>query len=94
MFYEDDLPSILKDFGETAILEGGGEVTVIFDNEFAAAVPIDAEIETASPKAYGRTSDLEDLAHDDTIEIRGTTYYVKGIHPDGTGMTTLILAKT
>jgi len=93
IFREDDLPSFLQDFGETAILEGGGEVTVIFDDEFVAASPLDQEVESTKPQAIGLSSDLEGVEHETTIEIRGVTYRIVGIHPDGQGMTTLILTK-
>ena len=93
VFREDDLPTFLADFGETAILEGGGEVTVIFDNEYAAASLLGIEVESANATVTGLTSDLEELEHEDTIEIREVVYTIKGIHPDGQGLTTLVLAR-
>jgi hypothetical protein len=93
IFRQDDLPGFLTDFGETAILEGGSEITVIFDNEYSAATLFERDVESSAPTAMGLTSDLEDVVHDSTIEIREITYRVIGIQPDGQGMTVLILAR-
>lgn len=93
IFREDDLPGFLTDFGETAILEGGSEITVIFDNEYSAATLFERDVESSAPTAMGLSSDLENVVHDSTIEIREITYRVIGIQPDGQGMTTLILAR-
>ncbi len=90
---ENDLQSFLQDFGETAILEGGDEVNVIFDNEYVAASLLGVEVETANATATGLTSDLENLVHENTVEIRGVTYRIVGVQPDGQGMTVLILAR-
>jgi len=93
IFREDDLPAFFSDFGETAVLEGGGEIQVVFDDEYVAAAPMGQEVESSSPQAIGLSSDLENVTHDTTIEIRGVTYRIIGIHPDGQGMTTLIVAR-
>lgn len=93
MFYEDDLADFLKDFGESALINGGTEITVIFDNEYAMAVPMGADIESSKPIATAVSSDVENLSHEDTLEIREVVYKIVGIHPDGTGFTTLILSE-
>lgn len=38
-----------------------------------------------------RTADVSSARHGDTLAISGTTYIVRGVRPDGTGMTTLWL---
>ena len=92
MFYDDDLPVFLKDFGKTAILEGGGEATVIFDNEYAAATLLGQDVASSQPMVIGLTSDLGELAMGDTIEIDETTYMISDPpQSDGQGMTTLLL---
>ena len=94
IFKEGDLSEFLKDFGETAILEGGDEVNVIFDNEYVAAALLGQEVATSQPMATGLTTDLENVSAGNTIEIRGITYTVsEPPHPDGTGMTVLILKR-
>ena len=70
-------------------------INVIFDNEFSAARTIgDIEIEAAGPQALCKTSDVSAAVHNDTLVIGGVTYYIKGIEPDGLGVTTLILSKS
>jgi len=93
-FGEADLQTFLSDFGETAILEGGDEVSVIFDNEYVAASLLGIEVATSDPMAHGFTSDLGELKIEDEIEIQGVVYKVKEPpHSDGTGFTTLILKR-
>lgn len=92
MFYETDLAGFLQDFGEPAIINGK-EVTVIYDNEFKMAVPMGADIENSSPTAIALSSDVEGLAHGDSVEIREVTYKIVGIKPDGTGFTVLVLSE-
>jgi len=94
IFKEGDLSEFLKDFGETAILEGGDEVNVIFDNEYVAAAPLGQEVATSQPMVTGLTTDLENVSAGNTIEIRGIIYTVSDPpHSDGQGMTVLILKR-
>lgn len=92
MFYETDLAGFLQDFGEPAIINGK-EVTVIFDDEFKMAVPMGADVESSSPSAIAMSSDVEGLAHGDTVEIREITFKIVEIKPDGTGFTMLVLSE-
>lgn len=93
MFYEQDLDEFFTDFGETAILADGTEITVIFDAGFKEALPMDISIESTKPTATVKTDDIEGMVHGNTMEIRGTIYMVVGIQPDGTGITTVILSE-
>jgi hypothetical protein len=92
LFYEKDLAGFLQDFGEPAIFNGK-MVTVIYDNEFKMAVPMGADVEGSSPTAIALSSDIDGVAHGDTVEIRETTFKIVGIKPDGTGFTVLILSE-
>jgi hypothetical protein len=65
----------------------------IFDNEYAE-VEIEAGVPISStrPGFMCRTADLPSGAEpEDTIVISGTTYNVRAIKSDGTGMTVLLL---
>ena len=70
---------------------------ILFDDEFANVVE---NLESASPEAMCRTTDLpSDIAHGNELvfyDFQGTkrTYKVRGIEPDGQGMTRLILSET
>ena len=86
-------------FDEAAVYTPSGgqakSIQVIFDNEYQAAQfrQADAEIESSGPRATCRESDVAGVAHGDTLQIRGTTFSVVEVHPDGTGLVILILSK-
>lgn len=99
MIESDDTLSFFfstNDFATTATFAPfiGPEVTItgILDNPYLAA---DAggivEFSSTSPTFMTKTSDLPDLAYGDTLEIGSTTYMIREIMPDGTGITTLAL---
>jgi hypothetical protein len=92
MFWEDDVAGFFSDFGEPAILKDGTEIKAIFDNEYALAEPMGVGIESSHPMVAVKSSDVEETIHGDTLEIREVTYSIIGIHPDGTGITNLILS--
>lgn len=86
-------------FDEEAIFTPTGglarTIPVIFDNEYQAAQfkGADAQIESSGPTATCRDPDVAGVAHGDTLEVRGVTYSVAEVHPDGTGLVVLILSK-
>lgn len=82
-----------KDFAQSATYTpAGGQaktINCIFDDAFAAV----QGVESSDPQVLVKDSDVIDVKHGDTLAVAGTTYKVRGIHPDGTGITTLILSK-
>jgi hypothetical protein len=87
----------VNDFGVSATFTRGATVTTIsgiFDNDF---VEVDAggviPFAMQQPRFLARTSDVSAAVEDDTLVISGTTYKIKVVQPDGTGMTNLILEK-
>ena len=86
-------------FDEVAVYNpSGGQgrtIQVLFDNEYQAAqfTQADAQIEGSGPRATCREGDVAGVAHGDTLSIRGITYSVAEVHPDGTGLVVLILSK-
>jgi hypothetical protein len=52
------------------------------------------QVECERPLLVCRTSDVSSVAHDDSLTTGGVSYLVKGIQPDGTGITTLVLEET
>lgn len=70
-------------------------VRVIFDSPYQAAqfAQAETEIEASGPRATCREAEVAGVAHGDTVQIRGVTYSVAEIHPDGTGLVILILSK-
>ena len=86
-------------FDEEGIFSPSGgsprPIRVIFDNEYQAAqfAQADAEFESSGPRATCRESEVAEVAHGDTLTLRGTTYTVTEVHPDGTGLMVLILSR-
>lgn len=84
------------DFGTAATYrpQVGGPQTVngIFDAPFRAA-ELEAEVgvETTSPTFACRTADLPHPEHGAVLSVDGTDYVIVGVHPDGTGVTLLML---
>lgn len=69
-------------------------VVGIFDAEFAAVdLQAGVEVESTRPQFMCRTADVAAAAHGETLVIGAITYTIRGAHPDGTGVTTLILEK-
>jgi len=63
-------------------------VTAIFDHEYVAVENIEGE----RPVLTCRTSDLPaGLVNGDPVVVEGVDYTVASIHPDGTGVTLLVL---
>jgi len=75
-----------EEFGVAATI-GGGTVNGIFDNGYVAEL----DVESTRPTFTCATADVSTVAHGDSITISGTAYTVRGIEPDGTGVTTLVL---
>lgn len=85
----DDLDVFLDPdagFGVDATVDGIS-VEGIFDAEYVESL----EVEETAPALLCKTSLISTAAHGDTVVIAGVNYTVKGIKPDGTGLTLLIL---
>ncbi len=65
----------------------------IFDDAYEGINAATGEIESTDPQVIVKASDVSGLGHGDTMIISGTTYYVTGIHTDGTGLKTIILSR-
>ena len=61
----------------------------IFDHAYAE--PIDGVAEGARPVFTCAAASVPNAAHGDTLTIAGTTYKVRGVQPDGTGVVLLVL---
>ena len=69
-------------------------VNGIFDD---GHIPVDAggevRFESTAPTFLCAAADVPTVAHGQTIVINATTYTIRGVHPDGTGMVNLVLEK-
>ncbi len=76
-FYGDE-------FGVSATYTHGGTpatITVIFDRAGAIVSVGGMEVQTATPTARCKTSDVSSATRGDTLVISGTTYYVMRAEP-------------
>ncbi len=93
----DQLAPFFTDFAVDAVYTPSSgtasTIKVIFDNKSMDIQVEDGSFEFSGPQAICKSSDVSSAAHNDTLVIGGVTYYITGIHPDGTGLTTLILSK-
>lgn len=89
----EDREAMLADFGIVVTLPGATTITGILDSGYLAVDVEDTEVESSEPVLTCRTIDVSALTHGSQLTISGSSYYVRGIQPDGTGITTLILDK-
>jgi len=69
------------------------EILAIFDSPYSLSNPAGIGFESAAPACTCMSTDVEDVTDEYSIYISGCEYFVKTPHPDGTGITTLILSK-
>lgn len=87
------------DFDEVVLYTpSGGQgkpVRAVFDNEYQAAQfdVADAGIESSGPKVTCLEAEIPGVAHGDAVVVRGITWYVLEVRPDGTGLVTLMLSR-
>ena len=67
-------------------------ITALLKNEYSLEdVGGEVGVETSTPVAIVRSSDVNNVAQGDTLAISGTTYTIVEVQPDGEGMTNLRL---
>lgn len=99
MFYDTDIDLFFTDFAVDALyvpdLGTASTIKVIFDNNHAVIELLGegAGVESTAPVAVCKTADTPDIKRNEILEIDETTYYVKTVEEDGTGMTKLILSE-
>lgn len=82
----ENLSPFFADFGTTATI-GGGTVMGIFDNGFKDSFGLGS-----TEKAFTCSSSaISNLAYGDSVTINAVAYTVAEVHPDGTGMTRVLL---
>jgi hypothetical protein len=86
-----DRTAMLADYGSTVTKADARTVVAMFDNDFLAVDVDESEVESSEPTLLARTADVSSLAHGDTLTISAVNYTVRGIQPDGTGMTQIML---
>ena len=90
-FAEDLAPFFAtSDFGSAATI-GAATVNGILDTAYLE--PLGNAVQGNAPVFLCRTADVASIAHGTSIVIAGVTYKVRGVEPDGTGVTLLRLEK-
>lgn len=91
MAFTEDLSAFfdVAGFAVAALYQGVTTVDGIFDADYAE--PLGNIAEGRSPVFIYRSADLPSVAHGHTLVINATTYLVRGVEPDGTGVTLLRL---
>jgi hypothetical protein len=80
------------DFGVAATI-GATTVNGIFENQFLG-VPGEAAVAASTPTFTCQTSALPAITRGSTqATISAVTYTIVGVHPDGTGVTLLVLER-
>lgn len=75
-------------FAQSATVDGD-TFPVIFDNGYQSA--LGGLVESTGPICQAKTADVSTVVQGATITIASTDYRVRGVQPDGTGITTLVL---
>ncbi len=75
----------------TVVNIAGVDVDVIFDDGYQAA--LSGFIDSSAPSIVGPTVTLSSLLQGSAITVNSIAYKVASVHPDGTGVSTLILEK-
>lgn len=84
-----DRLSMLDDWDAATYL--GGQISGIFNAEYIEIGDNEAAIESSQPNFLCREIDVSGIAHGAMMSIKGSTYKVVGVQPDGAGLTLLML---
>ena len=89
-----DLPTFLNsnEFADT-VTYNSTSIAGIFDDAYKGINMATGEIESTDPQVIVEASDISGIEHGATLIINSVIYYVTGIHPDGTGITILMLSR-
>lgn len=91
MAFTEDISAFFDtdDFAVSATV-GAATFSVIFDNAYLSAGG-DAAIAGTQPMCHARTADVSGVSIGNTMTINSVAYVVTGLHPDGTGVTAVML---
>lgn len=89
MPFVEDLSVYFTDFGVAATLDGQA-VRGVFDNGYMQAL---GGMASAEPSFMLRSADASTATQASLLVVAGTTYRVRSLQPDGTGVTTLLLER-
>lgn len=87
----EDLSLFFDEFSVPATLVSGVSIDVIFDRAFIESMG--GQIDSTSPVCVARDAHitLHTIGFGTVLSIAAVPYTVRAMHPDGTGLTTLML---
>lgn len=84
-------------FGVRAVFTRGGApiatVAVIFNDPSQSVEIYNTDVEEPAPFLQAPTASLAAVKRADTATVNGATFRIERIHPDGTGISIVLLAK-
>lgn len=84
----------LEDFGVIALIGAEKyEVEGHFDKDFLPVYGSSVPIDSAAPAFHCPSHKLKSVAQKQAVILGSENFYIKSIHDDGAGVTTLILRK-
>ena len=90
MAFVEDPTLFFSDFAVAATLQGVAVASgVIFDADYVE--PLGNMVEGRAPVATAVSAEIPSVAQGQSLVIGATTYKVRGVEPDGTGITLLRL---
>lgn len=93
MAFVENLTAFFPDFAVEAELNGDALASgVIFDLDYIEA--IGNFVEGRAPVALAIASEVSLVAQGDALTAAGSSYVVRGVEPDGTGLVLLRLEET
>lgn len=87
----EDLTVFLGDFAETVTLTSGRTFKAVVDATFVGVGDGVAEVESSAISIIAKTADTKGVEFGIVVDLDDVSYVVRGIEPDGTGMTVLRL---
>ena len=94
---EEMLLEFLQDFGSSSCTftdtsaTSSSTITALLKREYYEESAGEATVQSSSPVAIVRTSDVPSVVHGDTLAIDSVTYSIVEVSPDNEGMTQLRL---
>ena len=94
---EEMLLEFLQDFGSSSCTftdtsaTSSSTITALLKREYYEESAREATVQSSSPLAIVRTSDVPNVVHGDTLAIDSVTYSIIEVSPDNEGMTQLRL---
>lgn len=100
MAFAEDFDEFLddEDFADEVTItpaDGGPSraFLAIFDSSFVDAATGDMHLEANQPRLTCKQSDADALVRGDLATVKGKTYTVMQVQPDGTGMAMVLMAE-